>query len=64
MFIGYATCANDVKRANEGWNIVQYSFVMQLMQMRWIHAVERSVKCQITIATKLFTPITDHGMHG
>ena len=30
----YATCTD------EGWNTVQYSFAMQLVQMRLIHAVE------------------------
>ena len=80
----YATCANEgwntysyVTCANEGWNSVQYSFVMQFVQIRggtqysihlWIlycvHVVELRVQCLITMATKLFRPITDHGMHG
>ena len=51
----YATCTN------EGWNTVQ--IVMQLVQMR-ILAVELRVQHSITMATKLFRPITDHGMHG
>ena len=54
------------------------SFVKQLVQMRVDHsttiicyatcadgqAVELRVQRQITTATKLFRPITDHGMHG
>jgi len=39
MFICCATCAN------EGWNTVQYSFVMQLVQTMLIHAVELRVPC-------------------
>jgi len=36
MFICYVTCEDDVKlvQINEGWNVVQYSFVMQLVQVR------------------------------
>jgi len=31
IFICYVTCANEVKLANESWNTVQCSFVMQLV---------------------------------
>ena len=40
------------------------NFVMQLVQMRLIHAVELGVQCQITMVTKHFGSISDHGMHG
>jgi len=42
---------------------VEHLFVMQLVQMRLIHATELRVQCQITMATKLFRPITELGMH-
>ena len=60
---GWNTVQYCVTCANEEWNTVQYSFVMQLVQMRLIHAMELRVQCQITMVTKLFRPITDHGMH-
>ena len=57
----YLLCRWHQTCADEGWKTLQYSFVVQLVQMRLIHA---GCNVIITMATKLCRRKTDHGMHG